>query len=447
MLQRRAAPEIRPIPEVPERPVPRPSRWTKIGVGLLKVLLPLAVLAAAVAGYLWLQATRPAVPTKPVREIAQPVRAVPVAYSTHRPTLTLYGTAVAGRSVEMRALVAGEVIEVSPELRDGGEIARGAKLLRIEPFDYRVAVAQARAQLAEAKARLAEFQAAISLEEAALRRAQEQLAIAVRDLERAEPLVRSGALSEKVADERRLAVSQRREAVEQRANSLQIQKAKAEQQRAAIDRLEWVLKSAERDLADTTLFAPFDAYVSNVDAEVGKIVGVNDRVATLFDRNWIEVRFTLTDAQFGRLIREEEGAVGREIEVRWYLGDKPVVYKGRIVRIGAEVPSASGGVNVYGRVLDPREPTPLRPGAFVEVRVPDITYKNVARLPESALYGNDRVYVIRDGRLNERKVKVVGAGGGDVLLRGDLKEGERVMVTRLSKPGEGIKVVEHGRSE
>jgi len=152
------------------------------------------------------------------------------------------------------------------------------------------------------------------------------------------------------------------------------------------------------------------------------------------------VRVTLSDAQYGRIVRAAGGVLGRPVEVRWYVGDEPFVYEAEIVRVGSRIAASSGGVNVYARLVDPLNPTPLRPGAFVEVRVPDVEREDVVRLPQTALYGNDHVYVIEDGRLSRREVQQLGATQGDVLVRGDLRDGEAVAVTRLARPGDGVKV-------
>jgi len=442
MLQQRPPEETRASPShAPKEPHPTlTGRLSRGGRLLLQALLPLALLAGAFAAYQYLQATKPSVQPSPPQEAAAPVRAVTVTHSSHQPGLTLYGETVAGREVQLRALVAGDVIEASPELRDGGLVSKGDLLLRIDPFDYEIALADAKAQIAETKARITESEAQIRAERAALERAREQLEIAQRDLDRAERLVDTGAVSKQTLDQRRLTVSQRQDAVEQREISLSVQQARLQQQSAALDRLQASRRAAERNLNDTRLNAPFDAYVSEPSAELGKTLSTNDPVATLIDQSWIEVRVTLSDAQYGRIVRSAEGLVGRPVDVRWEVGGEPFIYDAEIVRVGAQIASASGGVNVYARVKNPQEPTPLRPGAFVEVRVPDIRYDDVVELPQTALYNGDDMYIIENGRLERRNVAPVGGVDGSVLVRGNLEDGERVAATRLARPGDGVKV-------
>lgn len=407
-----------------------------------KTLAPVLVLALGIATFAGLKATKPEVPQRPLQEQVWPVKAVEADITNFQPYLTLYGQTVSGRRVELRSLVSGEVLETGPAMREGGVVARGDVLLRVDPFQYRGALDEAEAKLAEARAKSREIDAAIESEQDALKRAREQLAIARRDLERAIPLAKKGTLSKKAADDRRMAVSEREQSLELRANNLEIQQARAAQQRAVISQLGWRVRQARRNLEDTVLKAPFDAYVTGVSAEAGRIVSANDQVATLLDVNWLDVRFTLSDRQYGRIIASEQTLIGRPVKVLWHVGDEPIVYPARIERVAAEIAAEKGGVEIYARLDDPGSPTPIRAGAFVEVQVPDRTYEKVVRLPQTALYGSDRVFVIEGGRLKARAVAFVGAAGTQVLVRGEIAKGDRVITTRLPAAEDGLRVEE-----
>lgn len=406
---------------------------------LTKALLPVAILFGAWQGFAFMKATKSEPARRPPSEQVFAVEGRSVAFARYQPRLDLYGETVAGRSIEIRTLVAGEVVEVGPGLREGGEVAAGDTLMVVDSFDYEGALVEAKAQLQEARARLVEFKASLTQEQESLRRDREQLTLAERDLARAVPLASRGTVTQKTVDDRRGVVTQRAQAVEQRQASLTVWSAKIEQQEAALARLEWGVRRAERRLEETRLKAPFDAYVSDVGAEVGRVLGINDRVATLRDRNQLEVRLTLSDGQYGRIIAESGTVVGREATVRWRVGDEPIVYPGRIERTGATISSASGGVPVFIRLADPLQPIPLRAGAFVEVDIADRGYDRVARVPTTAIYG-DLVYIIADDRLQPRRIEIIGRDGADALVRGEIESGDVVMTTRISTPGPGVKV-------
>ncbi len=409
---------------------------------LAKTLVPLLILAAGAGAYAALKATRPEVPQRPKAEKVWPVAAVPVSLKSERPVISLYGDIRASRKVALRALVAGKVLRISPNLREGGTVAAGEALLTIDPFVYEGAVAEAEARLAEARARLKEIDARIALEVDALAQAQEQLRLAEKDYARAQTLVKRGSASQKLADDRRLLVSQRRQAVTQRRHNIAIQKTRKQQQEATIRRLTWSLTQAKRQLADTVLRAPFAAYVTQANVEVGRLVNVNDLVATLIDQTEREVRFVLPETDYGRLQAQGEPLIGRKVTIQWQAGQTRFTYDGIIDRLGAEIDPNSGGIAVFARLL-PASPHPLpRPGTFVEVRLPDRRYDQVARLPPEALHGGDHVFVIHNGRLDKRPVRIIGQSGQDFLVRGKLSNGERVLVTRLTAAAQGLRVKE-----
>lgn len=421
------------------------DRNTRSGTAILwafRILLPIALLAGAYFAYQYFISTKPVVAQHPAGERVRAVHTVPAVYTSYQPLLTLYGETVAGRRVDIRTQVAGEVVRVGPGLREGGEVSAGDLLFEIDNFEYQGALVEARANLSESVAKLREFEARAELERDALGRAIEQLELARRDLTRAEDLSESGTLSEKTVDDRALVVSQREQGVEQRQNNLQIEQARAEQQRAVQARLEWRVRKAERDLAYTRITAPFDAYVRSAGVELGRTLSINDVAVTLLDRNWVEVRVTLSDRQYGRIMERDGTVAGRTVLIRWAVGAAPLEYAGTIERVAAEIDSQSGGVEVYARVEFVPGDRPLRAGAFVEVDVQDLKYDNIVRLPVTALYGQQDIYVVVDERLEKRVIEPIGFVGSDVLVRGSLNEGERVVVTRLTEIGEGIKVTE-----
>ncbi len=419
-----------------------------LGLGLralrlvLQILLPIAVIAVGYGGYQYLKATKPEPSKQRNVERAFGVRVVPVEIGTFQPELTLYGSAVAGREVDLRALVSGRVMETSPNLREGGVAEKGAKLLSIDPLDYKTSVAEARAQLSEARARIAEFKASRASDLASRDYARQQLTLAEADLSRALPLAKDGTVSGRTLDDRRQVVLQRKQAADQLSNALFVWDARISQQEAIVIRLESTIAQAEQRLKETDLTVPFDAYLTDVSAQVGRMVGVNDKVATLIDRNWIDARFTLTDQQYGRIVAAEGSLEGRKVQVNWKLGVNEFTYSAAIERVGARIATGSGGVELFARIEDPLNPIPLRPGAFLSVSLPDATFTDVIRLPATALYNSDTVYVVADGRLQTRRVTVASGSNSDILVRGDLKAGEKVLASRISTPGDGVLVRE-----
>ena len=124
----------------------------------------------------------------------------------------------------------------------------------------------------------------------------------------------------------------------------------------------------------------------------------------------------------------------------WRAGDRNFPFRAVIQRADGEVDAASGGVRVYARIEGDAAKVPLRPGAFVEVRIPDRVYRGATQLPETALVGGDTVYAVVDGRLEPRPVALLARVGNDVVVSGGITEGESVATTRFPEIGPGVKV-------
>lgn len=429
-------------PKQPEaEPFRAPFRITRT---VLQVVLAVVIIFAGKAGMDWLIATKPAGFSRPINEQVYTVRTAKVELADHQPAFTVYGSTVAGDDVDLRALVSGEIVSVHPQLEVGKTVNAGDVLVEVDAFDYEGALTEAEANLQEAEAQLAEIDARIAYEEQALSRTREQLELAERDLERSADLLQRGSGTQKNVDDRQMTVFERAQGVEQRESNLKIEQTRADQQRAAIRRLQWKTEQAKRDVENTRLLAPFDAVVLSVSAGIGRNLSANDVVVSLYHSDSLDVRFVVTDSQYGRLLADPQGVVGRPVTITWSIGGEPAVFKGRIDRVGAELKSDRGGVELFATVDLESSPTDLRPGAFVEVTVPDKIYASTARLPETAVYNGNRVYVIEDGRLVARTVDVAAYTGGDVIIAAGLAVGETVMTTQIADARDGLKVIVEG---
>ncbi|MDF2366279.1 efflux RND transporter periplasmic adaptor subunit [Sneathiella sp.] len=407
---------------------------------VLKILLPLVILGAGVALAAYMVTTKPVIEPEVVEERVWTVAAVPIEFKDQSVDLNLFGSLKAVRDVELRSLVGGEVIEVGDNFREGGLLDEGDLLVRVDPFEFEAQLNEDKASLLEARARLNELVATQKSEGVALEREREVQEREISNVERSESLATRGNISVKSLDDARSALSRQRQTVELREAQLDILKTRIGQQRAVIDRLEVGVSRAERDLENTSLQAPFRGYVTEVSAEFGKNIGASDKVARLIDATQMEARFLLSDSQYGLLLGSSVGIVGRPVIVSWQSGDTELVFNGRVARLSPEISSETGGVEVFA-VLDASEYIPLlRPGAFVEVILSGNRYSDVAKLPDSSIYENSKVYVVTEGRLEPRMVEIAARNGGEIFVRGNIKEGELVVTSRLPEIGPNLKV-------
>lgn len=366
-----------------------------------RLLLPLLIVLVAAGTIFLLMATRPQLEPVVIEERVWPVEVVAVERGDVQPMLELFGEVVSGRRSELRALVPGPIVEVGPNFREGAKVAEGELLVQIDPFEYANDVAEQQALLAEAEVRMRTVE---------------------RDLKRIRELYDENNVSEQNLDDALLAV---------------------EQQAATLQQRRIGLARAQRALREARLTAPYAGVVNGVSADLGKQLSVNDKVAEVIDTARLEVRFTLSNAQFGRILEDGEALEGRPVSVAWEVGDETLEFTATLARVGAEIDSTTGGVKLYADI-DSDGVSPLRPGAFVWTRMPDRLYRNVFRAPDSALYGSDTVYVVREQRMEERRVEVVGYTGDDILFvpagNPAVVDGDQLITTQIREGGAGIRV-------
>ena len=403
-------------------------------------MVPVVLLAAGAIGASYLVRSKPRVEPSPPVERVWAVDAVPVRLTDVQPQIQLFGKIFAARQVQLRALVTGQVVELHPNLVEGGLVRRGELVLAIDEFEYRAALRESEARLAEAEARISERESRRLAETQALKSDREILAVLARDLKRAKQLSARGSISSQVLDQKRLELSRQQRAIALRENGIDAESARLEQEKAGLQRLDVAVQRARYDLERTRLRAPFDGVLQGVTAQVGQRLGVLDGVGQLIDTGGLEARFHISDAQYGRLSRTAQGVIGRTARVIWRIGKREVVMEAVVARVGPRIDAASGGVELFARITNREAASSLRPGAFVEVLIPDRTYAGVARVPETALHPGNVVYGIDDGQLVPRRTEVVARVGNDVLLRGEMSNGDLLVTTQSVSIAPGLRV-------
>lgn len=408
-----------------------------------RFLVPLGIVGAGIVVAAWMVMSRPQAAAKPTEEKIWPVPVATVAVVDMRPDIVLFGEVRAARVAEIRAEVAGRLVELAPAFVDGSFVATGTPLALVEPQDYEYRLAEQRAELGRADAQLTELRRELEWESALADNAERQVELARRGLERSEKLAAQGRESRKARDDAEAALASAEQNRLQRAQNVARLRTRIAQQQAAYEKAQAAHAMAERELGKTRISAPFDGYLADVDLALGQRVAVGETLARLLAASEPEVRFDLPEADFGRLLAAAGGVdalLGQPLTVTWRLGDSVREFSARLTRLGAEIDPTLGGVRLIATLADAAGDSGLRAGAFVEVRLPDVTYRDVVRLPARALSETGTIYAVKDGRLVELEPTVVRELGDEVLVRAPLASGDTVVARSFSGIGPGLRV-------
>lgn len=358
--------------------------------------------------------------------------------TTQTPIMTAYGQINAQRSLELRAATSGRVISLNPAFVDGGVVKQGQVLLQVDPAVAQAAVDRAGADLADAIAEVRDANAGLQLARDELSAAEEQASLQERALARAQDLLSRGVGTAAAVETAEFAAATSRQAVLVRRQALTQADARISQSSTRLTRAQIALREAERDLADTTITAPFSGTLSEVNLVEGRLVTNNEKLATLIDPGALDVSFRLSTAQYARLLSETGDLTALPVSVALDVSGINLEATGRISRDSAAVNAAQSGRLVYAAL---GSAAGFKPGDFVTVGIEEPPLTNVIRLPASALNGSQTVLALKDGdRLEALPIKLERRQGNDVLIRGRGLEGREIVLSRTPLLGAGVQV-------
>jgi RND family efflux transporter MFP subunit len=357
------------------------------------------ILASAVGGTMFMSQMKPPPQTREVAEIHPLVEVMALEETAVDFRVTTQGTVRPRTETVLSAEVSGPIVWISPRFVAGGVFEAGEELLRIDPTNYRVAVEQAEALL---KQRRIEYEGAEKLKLKGYR-AEADLASAAAALATA---------------------------------------------RAELTR-------AKRDLERTRITLPYDGMVRAKEADIGQYVTPGTRLAVTFATDYAEIRLPLTDQDLAFVDLPDPGALteggtaeGPAVRLTAEREGRVGTWQARIVRTEGVVDETNRVTYAVARVQDPyglrsdnagRMPLPV--GTFVAAEIDGITMEDIVRVPRRALRANDQLlFVDGDDRLRIRAVDVIRADAEYAYLHRDSVRGERITLTALESPINGMRV-------
>lgn len=369
-----------------------------------------------------------------------------------------HGSVKPGKVWEAVGEVSGTVVYRHPELQRGAILPAGTQLLRIDPTDYRHAVAEIEANIRAADSQLALLDVRAVNAERSLAIEERNLALARKQFERTRELLRRGAVSQSDADREERAVLAGEQAVQNLRNSVRLLPAERAAQRAQRDRLKSQLDTAKRNLERTAVVAPFTCRIAAVNVEVAQFAAKGQ---VLVEADSVDVAEVIAQVPMSRVLALLGSRAGRALElgaviphlreelqaiVRLHSGGIAIEWPARFSRMSDTVDPRTRTVGVivavdrpYRQAREGRSP-PLIKNMYVEVELRGPPRPGAVVIPRAALRG-DRVYVAGpEDRLEFRMVEVGFTQDSFVVLRSGLEPGEHVVVSDLPFAVKGMRL-------
>jgi RND family efflux transporter MFP subunit len=263
-----------------------------------------------------------------------------------------------------------------------------------------------------------DYKIALQIAEAAVVQQQALLLQADSDLKRKQELVKTSAVSVANVDDSR---------------------AKRDSTQAALAQAQGQVEQAKRNLAYTTITAPFDGTVSARLVDPGAMVGAGSptKLATIVQLNPLYVKFNVDEQQV-LSVREHMREKGVTLKD---LGPIPVgiglqtetgyPHTGTLDYVAPEIDSSTG--TLAARAIIDNKDSVLAPGLFVRVRIPKQVDVESLLVPDIALGNNQegRYLLVVDGKnvVQQRQVETgEQVDGGLRIITTGLKPDDRVIV-------------------
>ena len=388
------------------------------------LLTTLAILIAAAVA--WWTTRAPLVPA--VRaEMAPLVR-----------TLQVSGRVATASRVDVGSTLTGRVVQIT--VREGALVRQGEVLVRLESDELRAALRQAQASERQAAARLDGLRSTgRSSAQAAVAQADSVLVAAQAELVRTRDLVAKGFVSEARLDEaqRAVAVAQAQQAgarAQSAANAEQGTDVAQAQALLALARS--ASAAAKARLEQAVLSAPADARVLARNVEPGQIVQPGRALLSLALNGPVQL-VAQVDERF-----LEQLQVGQAASV---IADAfpEQRFSARVQSIAPLVDAQRGAIEVK-LSLPQQAPAFLREDMTLSIEVETARRERALVVPVDALNGAGAaaasvVRVERDGRVEERPVRLgLRTLEAAEVLTG-LAEGDRVLLGATPKPGQRVR--------
>ncbi len=372
----------------------------------IKIILPILILIIGFVGFNMMGKLKKAPQRQRPPQQGILVDVVALAAKTHQVTVHATGTVQAEQEISLVPEVSGKVSWISPQLVSGGFFKQGETLLKIETSDFQLAIEKARAEIAQ-------VQVALATE-------HEQAKVALAEWDRID-IPNKGNPGPLVTRE------------------IQMQ-----QQQANLAAAEANLELAKLNLQRTELKAPFNGRIRQEQVDLGQYLRSGTSIGSFAGTDRAEIHIPLPARELIWLnIPSATQKKGSSASI--YLpGDKSSKWTGKVMRSLGEIDPNSRMATLVVMVEDPyqrgdsKTKTELQNGLFVDIELYGEKFADIISIPRKAFHADNLVWIAdSENQLNLRPVELLRREKQQILIKGGVQAGEKLVLTTLSGATEG----------
>ncbi len=399
-------------------------------------LLPVFIILFAVSVFAYMKASKPERKKPQANEKVWQVNTLSAQLRSLSPSLTLYGEVETRSLLKAAAPGAGLVAEVL--VNPGDQVRQGQLLIRLDSRDFAVSDLQARAEVEDIRAQLAEHELKFKANLKALEEEKKLLQLAKKEVQRINSLKAKNLSSES-------ALSNARELLGKQELSMINKQLEVDRYPTTRQQLQARLSRAEARLAETglaiersELVAQFDGIVAEVPVSAGDRVRIADVLVSLYPIDSLEIRARIPAAyqtEIQQSLLDEEPLMGHAELAGLDL-------QLQLLRLAGAADAS--GIDAYFKIVEGARR--LRIGNLIRLNLQRPLQDYVVAIPFRAIYGNNRIFLLQDGRMKALQVESLGqytleTGTDSLLIRSDqIKDGDKIITTHLPNAVDGLKV-------
>ena len=370
----------------------------------MKVSLLVTALSVAGLGAAVVYSGAPA-QTDPVIQVAAPeIQRMEVGVVATRSTLeqavVISSSEVKSRNeLSLTAEVTGRIQFLTPEFDSGNKVEKGTVLVKVDDASYRQSLAAAKTALANASVSLLEAKRETT-------QAEKEWNLSGLKGEPDSPLV--------------------------------LKKPQLAAAQASYDEAQATVSRAQRDLDNTRVVVPFDAYIISRDVSEGSVIQNGTALGELYSLDQVEVTLPLSARQW-QLLPEDMSSIQVSLKDQ----ETGYIWQAAVSRIEQHLNSENRQRSLVVSVSQPfSQQQVLYPGSFVTATVSGKAMDNVMAIPASALTAKKQIWTVNDnGNLSSEPVEVAFYRGDTAYVLNDSREVRQVVVRPLNSFSNGQKVL------
>lgn len=381
-----------------------------------RILLAVGIILTGVLAIVLMNLIKPKASRTRKPQVATLVEVMDVAYETMPAVIRTTGIVGASREITLMPEVTGKIVHLSDQLIPGGRFKKGDLIVRIDPRDYQMA-------MKSEESRVRQAQLDLSLEKSRQKAAQIEWKL--------------------LGDER-----------PEEESALALRKPQLEAAQVNLEAAQSNLQKARLSLSRTSLRAPFDCVVVDEMVDIGQLVSPNATVARLIGTERFRINASVPVDRLGLLqIPDFNSEAASAVKIIQDLGGgQKVVRDGKLVGLKGTLDPQTRTAQLLIALDNPMDPpkgrSPILNGAYVDLEIYGREFENVSVIPRKAIVEGKKVWIVdSENRLTSRTVSVGWGMENSIAAVGGLKQGDRVMITKLALPVEGMPVTIKGKGD